>query len=332
MQEIDPAFNEKDLGFSRFSKFVVEAAHKGLIALTKLDNGQYEIGLGAGVPGAAAQPSGMGSFDRPRGPERSEGRGRGRRGRGGSQEGREGREERVPEEPPAPPAVAAREERRSAFSLDGAFGLIKQAIGGLGGESRPVSAQELGEAMAEIKGDDEPVEPAQVQKLLRQAHDRELIDLAKEGDGAYTVKLRDATPSADTPQAEPAAVSDADEALDPPMPESSAPPSMRPANVPVAGIPARSARFRRGSRGPRVAPPDIPKIGVVEMDPNFKPRIELVPPKLPPPPAPAAPAPLGGDSAPAGGGGGGGGGGAERGARGRGGRGGRGGSGRATGG
>src|SRR6266568_5192117 len=91
MQEIDPAFNEKDLGFSRFSKFVVEAAHKGLLALTKLDNGQYEIGLGAGVPGAAAQPSGMGSFDRPRERERSEGRGRGRRGRGGSQEGREGR-------------------------------------------------------------------------------------------------------------------------------------------------------------------------------------------------------------------------------------------------
>src|SRR2546422_5478747 len=56
MQEIDPTFNEKDVGFSRFSKFVVEAAHKGLIHLTKLDNGQYEISLGPGVPGAAAQP------------------------------------------------------------------------------------------------------------------------------------------------------------------------------------------------------------------------------------------------------------------------------------
>src|SRR3989475_6877793 len=312
MQEIDPAFNEKDLGFSRFSKFVIEAAHKGLITLTKLDNGQYEIGLGPGVPGAAAQPAGMATFDRPRERERGEGRGRGRRGRGGSQEGRESREareERVPEEQPAP-AVAARDERRSAFSLDGAFGLIKQAIGRLGGESRPVSAQELGEAMAEIKGDEEPVEPAQVQKLLRQAHDRELIDLAKEDDGAYTVKLRDPTPGADVPPAEPAAVAEADEALDPPMPDSSAPPSMRPSNVP-ASIPARSARFRRGSRGPRVAPPEIPNIGLVEVDPNFKPRIELVPPKVPP--APTVPEPLGGDSAPAGG--------AERGARGRGGRG-----------
>src|SRR3989441_8770193 len=84
MQEIDPAFNEKDLGFSRFSKFVVEAAHKGLIALTKLDNGQYEIGLGPGVPGAAAQPAGVAAFDRPRERERGEGRGRGRRGRGGA--------------------------------------------------------------------------------------------------------------------------------------------------------------------------------------------------------------------------------------------------------
>src|SRR2546428_1321417 len=320
MQEIDPAFNEKDLGFSRFSKFVIEAAHKGLITLTKLDNGQYEIGLGPGVPGAAAQPAGLATFDRPRERERGEGRGRGRRGRGGRDE-REAREEPVAtDEPPALPP--ARGERRSAFSLDGAFGLIKQAIGRLGGESRPVSAQELGEAMAEIKGDEAPVEPAQVQKLLRQAHDRELIDLAKEDDGAYTVKLRDLTPSPALPPAEPAAVTDADEALDPPMPESSAPPSMRPANAPVAGIPSRSARFRRGSRGPRVAPPEIPKIGVVEMDPNFKPRIELVPPKLPP--APALPEPFGGDSAPADGGG------AERGARSRGGRGGRGGSGRAT--
>src|SRR5213078_837180 len=136
-----------------------------------------------------------------------------------------------------------------------------------------------GAAMAEIKGDEEPVEPAQVQKLLRQAHDRELIDLAKEDDGAYTVKLRDATPASEPSQVEPAAVTDADEALDPPMPESSAPPSMRPAYLPAVGIPSRSARFRRGSRGPRVAPPEIPKIGVVEMDPNFKPRIELLPPK-----------------------------------------------------
>ena len=47
MQEIDPTFDEKDAGFSRFSKFVAEAANKGLLALTKRDNGQFEIASSA---------------------------------------------------------------------------------------------------------------------------------------------------------------------------------------------------------------------------------------------------------------------------------------------
>ena len=97
MQEIDPTFDEKDVGFSRFSKFVLEVAHKGLIHLTKLDNGQYEIALGPGVPGAAAQPAGHEVSVRPR--EQSEGRSRGgRRARSG--------QEREAQETPA--ASAAR--------------------------------------------------------------------------------------------------------------------------------------------------------------------------------------------------------------------------------
>src|SRR5437879_11684093 len=79
MQEIDPSFNEKDIGFSRFSKFVVEAAHRGLIHLKKLDNGQYEISLGPGVPGAAAQPAATGA---PRGQAPREERPRRRAGDG----------------------------------------------------------------------------------------------------------------------------------------------------------------------------------------------------------------------------------------------------------
>ncbi len=110
MQEIDPTFNEKDVGFSRFSKFVVEAAHKGLINLTKLDNGQYEIALGPGVPGAAAQPAIAGApaprerEDRPRGPRRRHEEGRSRRAGG--------------------------------FSLGDAFGLLKQALSRLPTPSR----------------------------------------------------------------------------------------------------------------------------------------------------------------------------------------------------
>ena len=58
MQEIDPTFDEKNYGFSRFSKFVSEAASKGLIHLTKLDSGQFEVTLGAGVAEPAADRDG----------------------------------------------------------------------------------------------------------------------------------------------------------------------------------------------------------------------------------------------------------------------------------
>src|SRR5216684_3245766 len=104
MQEIDPGFNEKDLGFSRFSKFVVEASHKGLINLTKLDNGQYEIGLGPGVPGAAAQPT-HGAHPEPPRDERPREAG----GRGGRREESRGR-------------------RDGGFTLGEAYGLLKQAL------------------------------------------------------------------------------------------------------------------------------------------------------------------------------------------------------------
>ncbi len=43
MQEIDPTFDEGAIGFSKFSKFLAEASSRGLIALKKLENGQYEV-------------------------------------------------------------------------------------------------------------------------------------------------------------------------------------------------------------------------------------------------------------------------------------------------
>jgi uncharacterized protein (TIGR00288 family) len=43
MQQIDPNFDESNAGFNRFSKFVTEAGTRGLIKVTKLENGQYEV-------------------------------------------------------------------------------------------------------------------------------------------------------------------------------------------------------------------------------------------------------------------------------------------------
>jgi uncharacterized protein (TIGR00288 family) len=46
MQDIDVAFDEKDLGMAKFSRFVTEAEHRGLLTVTRLDSGQYEIAPG----------------------------------------------------------------------------------------------------------------------------------------------------------------------------------------------------------------------------------------------------------------------------------------------
>ncbi|NUQ20401.1 MAG: NYN domain-containing protein, partial [Gemmatimonadaceae bacterium] len=100
MQEIDANFDESELGFSKFSKFTMEAAQKGLLTVTRLENGQLEVGLPEGRPAATRPaPTRAERSERPQA-ERTEGEGeeergrgrRGRRGRGGR--GREGREER----------------------------------------------------------------------------------------------------------------------------------------------------------------------------------------------------------------------------------------------
>jgi uncharacterized protein (TIGR00288 family) len=102
MQDIDNSFDEKDLGMSKFSKFVQEAAQKGLLSLTRLENGQFEIAppgaKGAGAAPAVASADVAGALDdadeKEETEERSSRRRRGRgRGRGGRD--REPREPRV---------------------------------------------------------------------------------------------------------------------------------------------------------------------------------------------------------------------------------------------
>ena len=92
MQEIDSTFDEKNLGMSKFSRFIQEASQRGLVSLSKLDNGQLEISAPSAtgvdhavaragsdaaatvVPAPAGRPA---SEERPRRGRRG-GRGRGR--------------------------------------------------------------------------------------------------------------------------------------------------------------------------------------------------------------------------------------------------------------
>src|SRR5688500_3611638 len=99
MQEIDSAFDEKDLGMAKFSRFVQDAVQRGLLSATKLENGQLEIGLPSGAMGEARAAENAAADEAARGDgteigedRKREGRGRrGRRGRGGRD-----REERGP--------------------------------------------------------------------------------------------------------------------------------------------------------------------------------------------------------------------------------------------
>ncbi len=68
MQELDSSFDERSLGFSKFSKFLAEASSRGLVKLRKLENGQYEVDASKGR-------SRRGSSDDGRGVRRERGRG-----------------------------------------------------------------------------------------------------------------------------------------------------------------------------------------------------------------------------------------------------------------
>src|SRR5439155_14647452 len=138
-----------------------------------------------------------------------------------------------------------------------AFGLIKQAVGRIGVEEEPAPQDEEKPASEEAEAP-RPVFSA---------------------------------PAPDTEDED-----------DIPMPTSSAPPPpySTPSSAP-GGIPMRSARFRSGSRGGARRPgavggvPEIPKIGVVEVDPNFRPRGDTIPAKPPAPPSTSGSAPERGD-------------------------------------
>lgn len=99
MQQIDQNFDEGNAGFNRFSKFVQEAGARGLITVTKQENGQFDVAPAAGTKPAAstrsaAEPGSAATA-------RTEGSGRGGRSRGRSRGG--AREERAP----APTVAAA---------------------------------------------------------------------------------------------------------------------------------------------------------------------------------------------------------------------------------
>jgi uncharacterized protein (TIGR00288 family) len=271
MQQIDSNFDERNAGFNRFSKFVTEAGSKGLIKVTKLDNGQYEI---APVAAAAAAPSREASPGRGRGEapaasadagaktdeSRDRSRSRGRRGRGGRGRDRERTEEGST--PSSSEAVAPRHETRhegaGGLSLARAFNLMREALAQLG---TSVGHEALRLRMAAIHGKDDAMLTAEkFARLLRQANDAEVADVRKIGEDDFEVSLH---PTED-PRARAGAGFAMRQAASP-APSNGAEPES--SGVPVESAPAirYGVRSRPGTR-PGMRPSGLQLVGAVSLD------------------------------------------------------------------
>jgi uncharacterized protein (TIGR00288 family) len=265
MQQIDPNFDERNAGFNRFSKFVIEAGQKGVVHISKLDNGQYEVAPATFAPSIPAAPS------HPRTPaEGRDGRvdagrrGRGRRGRGGRE-----RPSTVAREEPQ---RAPQEERAAGgLTLARAFQLMSQALS----EFRaPVGHEALRLRMVAMHGREDPLlDASRFPRLLRQAHDAEVADVRKLGDDEYEISSQRlptrALASPGAPHEQPAAVAPSPDAA---TPEAAVAPEVAPAGPRDNGQ-RFGVRFRRGSRGP-LRPGEIPLIGVVQIEPAPQPLPE----------------------------------------------------------
>jgi uncharacterized protein (TIGR00288 family) len=173
--EIDPAFDEKTLGFSKFSKFLNEATRKGLIQTRRMENGQYEI-----LPGKGAGKSRDG--------ERSSSRREQAGERRPSDRGRS-RSRQEPAEGKAPEQPAEEDGERAAA----AYRLLRSAVSELleDQESDSVRDSDVKRRMLALDGDfDEgTLGFPKFSRFLRHAHDQGLIDLRREEGGNYQVAL-----------------------------------------------------------------------------------------------------------------------------------------------
>ncbi len=276
MQQLDSSFDEKNLGMSKFSRFVTEAAQRNLLTLTKLENGQFEVGppKGGAVTGES-QPATV-----PRGQDAESGD-RARRGRrGGRGRDRGGREPRVaatarvispeeitstepivsvePEARTAPPPAASNGDAVGASGIrltrEEAFNLVRRAVAA--GGSASVRASQVRATARDLLGrDSESLSERNFLRILQDAHDADIVDLRRRGSD-YEV-----APAAAAPP-----VSDQLAAAEPPK----AVPVAAPAPMGMGARGGGSARRGRGAIGRVGAPPaHLLSVGVVETAPRI---------------------------------------------------------------
>src|SRR6185437_8717540 len=314
MQQIDSSFDEKNLGMSKFTRFVQEAAHRGILASHKMDNGQLEVDLPkAGAATEAPAEGSTAAMPAPAAaavaaaPAREPRSRRGRGGRGRDREERRPRGEHadstatadhaVVEAPATPPAPAAPAQSELSFaanaapsapsapkrtpeavaepasdpaapavSTDGigaagtrltrdeAFDLMRRAVEHIATHGGNTRASDVRKAARELLGrDSESLSERNFTRILKDAHDSDIIDLRRRGDDYEVRPAVVAAPIVD--QLGAAAIANA------PKPPANAPPAPR-------GMGPRGVGARGRHPGPKVAavPIDLLSVGVVDYD------------------------------------------------------------------
>jgi uncharacterized protein (TIGR00288 family) len=271
--ELDPGFDQKAVGFSKFSKFVSEASRRGLLQTRRMENGQYEIVAGKG--GGAREEAEHSA------PRQERGRRRRESDRGGRSESRDvarpssdantasdaaSPDSRAPEASTAADQGVSRDgEGRvaSPSALEGATGdveaaftLLRRAISDLldDQESESVRDSDVKRRMLALDGDfDEgKLSFPKFSRFLRHAQERGVIALKQTEEGQFHVSLGDRSTAAvvaASPAAESVVAPDAPADRSASSPERSVTAPERSATVPD-----RSATPSDGSATPAVRP------------------------------------------------------------------------------
>jgi uncharacterized LabA/DUF88 family protein len=262
MQQIDSSFDEKNVGKSKFSLFVAEAAKKGLISLSKLENGQFEVDLPQ--PGTktettpVAPPAAPQQADEEEAREsRRSARGRGRdRDRGKRGDHGRGAPKEAEQKPLAAPTTAPQSPPPTSSDVGSsgqrltrneAFDLVKKAVASLvSGEAAVAASLVRSTARALLGRDSESLSERNFTRILQDAHDADVIDLRRRGSD-YEVGSAAGAPTVSAQLA----------AAEPPPP----PQQTSAAQQAQRGMAARGGRGLMGRAG--APPPHILNVGVV---------------------------------------------------------------------
>jgi uncharacterized protein (TIGR00288 family) len=282
MQQIDSSFDEKNLGMSKFSRFILEAAQRGILSLHKMETGQYEVDLPksaqpvepiAVAPAISAPPqittpapaavAALAEELNDEGSDDRRGRGKTRRGRGRGKE----REERTAESlvtAPVSPTVSTPSAVNGVvdtigasgirLTRDEAFDLVRRAVESVATSDTPARASEVRRTARNLLGrDSESLSERNFTRILQDAHDADIIDLRRRGDDYEVSPAVVAAPIADQ-------LSTAETTATPPSPTPSTP--AVPRGMGPRGIPGRGLAVR-GRKNAEV-PSDLLLIGVVD--------------------------------------------------------------------